>query len=105
MNRTILTAAIVLSTAVLFTSVGVMFEFALAVPGADTRNPPANIPLFQFERQAQLHCPDDSVVWATAAAGSYDLSADRWYGRTSDGAFGCLHEAENAGYRVQRSER
>jgi hypothetical protein len=105
MNRPVLAVAIVLLAAVLVSSSVVIFEFAKIVPGAEANSPLAKIPLFQFERQARLHCPDDSIVWATAGFGSYSSSADRWYGRTSSGAYGCLHEAETAGYRAQRVER
>lgn len=103
MKRPLLAFAIVLSAAVLVSSAGVMVEFARVVPGANANGLLAKVPLFEYERQAQLHCPNDSIVWATAVAGTYESSADdRWYGRTSNGAYGCLHEVEIAGYRVKR---
>jgi hypothetical protein len=101
MNRPGLPFAVALSAAALLSSAIVVFELDFTVPGAAANSLSANIPLFQFEQEAQLHCPDDSVVWATASRGIYNSSADRWYGRTSSGAYGCLHEAENAGYRVR----
>jgi hypothetical protein len=91
----------VLSASVLVPSAVVIGEFAFAVPGAKANSPSASIPLFQFERQAQLHCPDDSIIWATVSTGIYNSSADRWYGRTRSGAYGCLRDAKNAGYRVE----
>ena len=105
MNRPILAIAVALSATVVFSSAVVISEFAFVVPGARADTALAKVPLFQFERQAQLHCPEDSIVWATTSFGTYDLSADRWYGRTSSGAYGCLHEVETAGYRAQRVGR
>jgi hypothetical protein len=58
------------------------------------------VPHFEFEQQAQQHCPTDLVVWAVARLGIYNTSAERWYGQTSDGAFVCLGDAEKAGYRT-----
>jgi hypothetical protein len=60
---------------------------------------------FQFEQQAQRHCPEDSVVWASARLGTYDTDGERWYGQTSDGAFICLQDAEGAGYRASHAAR
>ncbi len=62
-------------------------------------------PHFQFEQQAQLHCPDDSVVWATARLDTYNVNGERWYGQTADGTFTCLRDAEKAGYRTSRVVR
>jgi hypothetical protein len=103
MIRPIWAFAIVISAAVLIPSAVVIGEFAFAVPGAKAgSSSSASIPLFRFERQARLHCPDDALVWTTAGSGIYSSSADRWYGRTKSGAYGCLHDAANAGYRVER---
>jgi hypothetical protein len=63
------------------------------------------VPHFQFEQQAQQHCPTDTVVWAIARLGIYNTSIERWYGQTSDGAFICLGDAEKAGYRATRIAR
>src|SRR5579862_7469367 len=57
------------------------------------------LPRFQFEQQAQQHCPSDSVVWAIARSGTYNSNAERWYGQTSDGTFTCRLDAQKAGYR------
>jgi hypothetical protein len=65
----------------------------------------AEVPRFQFEQQAQQHCPGDSVVWATAGSGIYNSNAERWYGRTGDGTFTCLLDAQKAGYRPTRVVR
>jgi hypothetical protein len=105
MNRPVLAVAVVLSASVALSSAVVISEFAFVAPRAQADTALAKVPLFQFERQAQLHCPEDSIVWATASFGTYDSSADRWYGRTSSGAYGCRHEVETAGYRAQRVGR
>lgn len=56
---------------------------------------------FQFELWAQNHCPIDTVVWVTASSQTYNSRAERWYGRTKDGAFACKLDAEKAGYRAK----
>jgi hypothetical protein len=61
-----------------------------------------DVPHFQFEQQAQQHCPGDSVVWTTARSGIYNSNTERWYGRTGDGTFTCLLDAQQAGYHATR---
>jgi len=72
-------------------------EFAAATPLL------AEMPHFQFEQQAQQHCPQDAVVWATARLGVYNANGERWYGQTADGTFACQRDAEQAGYRASRA--
>jgi hypothetical protein len=83
----------------LFLGVHSMFgvEFAAATPLLP------EMPHFQFEQQAQQHCPEDAVVWATARLGVYNANGERWYGHTADGAFACLRDAEQAGYHASRT--
>ena len=59
---------------------------------------------FQFDQEAKDHCPADTVVWVNTRSQVYNLSDERWYGRTAGGAFVCKIEAEKAGYRA-KSER
>lgn len=59
---------------------------------------------FQFDQGAKDHCPTDTVVWVNVRSRFYNLSDERWYGRTAGGAFVCKREAEKAGYRA-RPER
>jgi hypothetical protein len=61
-----------------------------------------DVPHFQFEQQAQQHCAGDSIVWAIARLGIYNSSGERWYGQTGDGAFACLQDVAEAGYRATR---
>jgi hypothetical protein len=63
----------------------------------------AEPPLFQFEQQAQLHCPADTVVWTDAALHLYNLKGERWYGATKNGAYACLRDGEKAGYHPRRT--
>jgi hypothetical protein len=56
---------------------------------------------FQFELWAQNHCPADDVVWVDGRLQFYNSSGERWYGRTTNGAFVCKRDAENAGYRLK----
>jgi hypothetical protein len=45
--------------------------------------------LFQYEQQAQQHCPGNDVVWAVLR--SYNVKGERWYGRTKSSAY-CAFE-------------
>jgi hypothetical protein len=56
---------------------------------------------FQFDQGAKDHCPTDTVVWVNTRSQVYNLSDERWYGRTAGGAFVCKREAEKAGYRTK----
>jgi len=80
-----------------FSAVSLLF---LGVPFAEAAVLPPEMPHFQFEQQAQQHCPADAVVWVVASRGLYNSSSERWYGRTSNGAYACLGDAEKAGYRA-----
>jgi hypothetical protein len=72
----------------------------LGLPLADAAVVFPEMPQFQFELQAQQHCPADAVVWVVATRGLYNSSSERWYGRTSNGTYACLRDAEKAGYRA-----
>jgi hypothetical protein len=72
----------------------------LGTPLAEAAPLPSDMPHFQFEQQAQQHCPADAVVWVVATRGLYNSSSERWYGRTSNGTYACLGDAEKAGYRA-----
>jgi hypothetical protein len=78
-----------------FLAVSLLF-FGTPLAGAATL--PPEMPHFQFEQQAQQHCPADTVVWVVASRGLYNSSSERWYGRTSNGTYACLRDAEKAGY-------
>jgi hypothetical protein len=69
-------------------------------PPAAGPRPPLDIAAFQFEGQAQHFCGSDDVVWVVASRGLYNVSTERWYGQTDNGAFACLQDAERAGYRA-----
>jgi len=72
----------------------------LGAPLAEAAAVLPDMPHFQFELQAQQHCPADAVVWVVASRGLYNSSSERWYGRTSNGTYACLGDAEKAGYRA-----
>ncbi len=87
-----------------------MLLVVLVEPLAAADSPPArrnsarpDIAAFQFERQAQLYCGDDDVVWVVASRGIYNTATERWYGQTKNGGFACLHDAERAGYHPNTS--
>ena len=70
---------------------------------AGASRPRLDVTVFQFEQQAQLHCPEDAIVWVVVSRGIYNASVERWYGRTSNGAYACRQDAERAGYRANAS--
>src|SRR5579872_5870513 len=72
----------------------------LGMPLAQAAPLSSDLPHFQFELQAQQYCPADTVVWVVATRGLYNSSSERWYGRTSNGTYACLGDAEKAGYRA-----
>ena len=72
----------------------------LGMPLAEAAALLPDMPHFQFELQAQQHCPADDVVWVVATRGLYNSSGERWYGRTSNGTYACLADAEKAGYHA-----
>jgi hypothetical protein len=75
-----------------------------AVPAGaiDIAVPPPHSLSFRFEPDAQRHCPADTVVWLDVALSIYNRNDERWYGRTRDGVFMCLEDADTAGYRAAR---
>ena len=60
-------------------------------------------PQFQSEREAQVHCPKDTVVWVNTNSGVYHFKGQRWYGRTKNGAYECMKEANEEGDRATRN--
>ena len=61
--------------------------------------------LFQFEQQAQQHCPGDRIVWADPVLHLYNVKGERWYGATRNGACLCLRDGEKAGYHARLMSR
>jgi hypothetical protein len=72
------------------------------IPYARSKSHPevASLTLFQAERQAQLHCPKDTVVWLNLRSGIYHFIGQRWYDNTVSGAYVCEKEADQAGDRA-----
>ena len=60
-------------------------------------------PRFQSDRQAQQHCPKDTVVWVNTKTGVYHFKGQRWYGNTNQGAYECRTEANTEGDRATRN--
>jgi len=54
--------------------------------------------LFRDERQAQRHCPADTVVWLDFKKGKYYLARHKLYGTGIHGSFVCLQEARRGLY-------
>jgi hypothetical protein len=77
----------------------VLIPFRIGAPASGAESVSPDVARFEFERPAQNHCPGEAIVWVDARSQTYDVSTNRLYGRTSTGAFVCLQEAVNAGYR------
>ena len=72
----------------------------LGAPLAEAAAVLPDMPHFQFELQAQQHCPVDAVVWVVASRSLYNSSSERRYGRARNRTYACLGDAEKAGYRA-----
>jgi hypothetical protein len=60
-------------------------------------------PQFQGEREAQQHCPQDTVVWVNTKTGVYHFKGQRWYGNTKEGVYECRTDANGEGDRATRN--
>ncbi len=65
--------------------------------------PASSQAMFGTERQAQQHCPNDTVVWLNTPTRVYHMQEMRWYGVTNHGAYVCQKEADKAGDRETRN--
>jgi hypothetical protein len=57
----------------------------------------AGIKQYKTEKGAQNHCPKDAVVWGSVQSGVYHTKGSRFYGKTKDGRYVCMGEADKAG--------
>jgi hypothetical protein len=71
--------------------------------GASLANAAGNPILFSTLRQAQKHCPTDTVVWLNLPTGIYHYKGEKSYGSTKNGAFVCEKEAIKAGDRATQN--
>ncbi len=85
-------------------AIGLVMLLGMVPAAADSPPTPA-LAVFQFEQEAQRHCQADAVVWVIRSRGIYNASAERWYGRTSNGAFACLKDVEKAGFHANNPPR
>lgn len=58
---------------------------------------------YQSQDQAQVHCPNDTVVWLNTRTDIYHFQGERWYGNTEEGAYVCEKQADTAGDRATRN--
>jgi hypothetical protein len=77
--------------------------YVLACLAIATQSFAAAPTIFPTEEQAPQHCPRDTVVWLNLPTGIYHFKGERWYGRTKNGAFVCMKEADAAGDRATRN--
>jgi hypothetical protein len=54
---------------------------------------------FGSEREAQVHCPKDIVVWLNLPTMIWHYKGQRWYANTKHGAYACEKEAGASGAR------
>jgi hypothetical protein len=93
--RAIIVAALIISAA----SPSYSRSLGVSVTAAQT----ADLQLFATEGAAQVHCPNDTVVWLNTNSGIYHEKGLRWYGNTKHGAYVCRKEANAAGDRDTRN--
>lgn len=58
--------------------------------------------IFQTETMAQLHCPNDEVVWLDFKKRRYYTRGQRLYEHGRTGTFACRKEAKSNGYKKSR---
>ncbi len=80
-----------MNTAAQIVGVLVLATLLVTVTAADSEA--QGLGLFRVEGQAQMHCPNDTVVW------TYYLQGQRLYGRGRTAVFACHNEARRNGYR------
>lgn len=69
----------------------------VAAGGASPSQSSHTLIQFATEREAQVHCPSDTVVWLNLPTGIYHLQGQINYGKTKSGAYVCKTEADQAG--------
>lgn len=62
----------------------------------------AQMGIFQNEAMAQMHCPNDEVVWLDFKKRRYYVRGQRLYERGRSATFACRKEAKNSGYKKSR---
>jgi hypothetical protein len=84
-------------------------SFAVALPVLKIlfASPPASaqMAIFQTEQMAQLHCPNDKVVWLDFGKRRYYTSGQKLYARGRTASFVCMKEAKRSGYKKSRFGR
>jgi hypothetical protein len=56
-------------------------------------------PLFRIQQLARQRCPLDVMVWVDPRSRVYLLPGQKGYAIGTNAAYGCEHEADNAGIR------
>lgn len=65
----------------------------------------AQMAVFQTEHFAQMHCPNDKVVWLDFGKRRYYTSGQKLYARGRTASFVCMKEAKRSGYNKSRFGR
>lgn len=86
----------------------VRLRIVLAVPvlivaGAAAPAAKDEAPLFPSEQEAEQSCPSDIVVWVDTKTRIYYFRGQQWYASTKSGGFACKREADQRGYRRNRT--
>lgn len=58
---------------------------------------------FSTEKEAQMHCPQDTVVWLNLPTMIWHYKGQRYYGNTKHGAYVCEKEAAAEGARATKN--
>jgi hypothetical protein len=75
-------------------AVGLLLAACIAVSSIAS-----SLTTFSSEREAQVHCPNDIVVWVNLPTMIWHYKGQRWYANTKHGAFACEREAGASGAR------
>jgi hypothetical protein len=100
MPRMLTTSPHLRSSRRFFAFIALLIAFCFLLPSAPSAEPAHQ---YQTEREAQQHCPNDTVVWLNTRTGVYHFKGQRWYGATKEGCYECRKEADREGDRATRN--
>lgn len=76
---------------------------AMSVSSTALAQPPQkHLLIYRTEHDAKMHCPDDTVVWASTKSHFLYLPGDRHFGHTR-GGYVCESKAIAAGYHAPKA--
>jgi hypothetical protein len=83
-----------LSRGIFRCTAGLLLAATIAIPSTAFA-----LTTFGSEREAQVHCPKDTVIWLNLPTMIWHYKGQRWYANTKHGAYACEREAGASGAR------